>query len=231
MVKGPIKWILEKLPILQTCHAEKCACNKMHLQGPDGGEVIVDLWGRSFVDLRFQKASPEKADMFCCQARVICEVSSNLLKQSGQHGIYMEPRAIDGRRDDRQYHTIWLSNKTLSEARADAATAAPGAAFIRIGQHFGIRANMEDAASIHAQLKGSAPFLAGPMKMTWELSPLPWGTTRKSIQALLKGWNWKARPLKRAGRSSDGSGIVWQVMAVEDPKCTGYSLAHGDIVY
>ena len=228
IVRAPIRWLLDQFPMLQACGKDSCQCPKMH--HVDHREVILDLWGRNFVSLKFQKASPESADLFVCHMRVIQQAFDRFLAQSGHAGVYLEPRSVDGKRDDSRYQTIWLQTKSNQEAKADLAMLAPGSALIRVGKRFGIRTEIDKAAEVHHKLHGESPFLSGPIRSTWEISPLPWGSTKQSIQKLLDGWCWPAKAVQAVGKSSDSSGVRWMIHATADPQCSVYSLEHGDVV-
>ena len=228
--KAPLRWIVEQMPLLQVCSLDNCSCPKRHSKQETNADVLLDVWGRNFVTLRFNKSSAELAEMFSCHIRVAEHTVSALFKCSGVGGLYLEPRAVNGKRDDEGYHTVWLQQKTLAEVKADMASVEGRAAIIRIGHKYGIRVPQANAAEVHSKLRGDAPFLFGAAKTTWHVSPLPWGTTRRSLQDILDHWGWRARPLQSTGRSADGTGLSWLVQAAEKPRNTVYTLKHGDIV-
>ena len=128
VVKAPIRWLLEQFPMLQACMKEPCQCAKTHRV--ETQEVILDLWGRNFVNLKFQKAPGETADIFACHMRIVQQAFDRLLSQSGHSGVYFETRSVDGKRDDGRFQTIWLQTKSNQEAKADLAMLAPGSAFL-----------------------------------------------------------------------------------------------------
>ena len=227
--KAPVRAILERLPFLQTCLHEGCTCPKRHA-GPDAQDLVIDVWGRDWVSYRFDKAAPEKADVFVCQIRILQPGVTTVIRASGTAGLYCEQRGIDGKRDDASFHTVWLQKRSLDDALADQALVEEPTALVRIGHRYGLQAKLQHAEKVHICVRGSAPFLAGPDKMVWEISPLPWGTTKKSVQELISQWGWQARPMQPVGRSSDSTGIVWQVLALEHPGHTVFSLQHGDVL-
>ena len=226
--QAPIRWIIDQCPPLQICRLVDCSCAKKHMNDPQQ-DVILDLWGRSFLTHRFHRCPQDQADLFSCHARLEQSTAASMLKLSGVAGIYLEQRSIDGKRDDVAFHTIWLSHKSQGEARADLALAPIGSSLLRIGQRFGIRTPIAKAEEMHQLLRNGQPFLAGT-KTLWEIAPLPWGSTKKAIQALVDSWNWRARALQSGGKSRDGTGLVWQIQAIEDPPATVYSLQHSDVV-
>ena len=228
--KAPMRWVVEQMPLLQVCGLDNCSCPKRRNKQETNADVLLDVWGRNFVTLRFNKSSAELADLFSCHIRVAEHTVSALFKCSGVGGLYLEPRAVNGKRDDEGYHTVWLQQKTLAEVKADMASVEGRAAIIRIGYKYGIRVPQANAAEVHSKLRGDAPFLFGAAKTTWHVSPLPWGTTRRSLQDILDHWGWRARPLQSTGRSADGSGLSWLVQAAEKPHHSVYTLKHGDIV-
>ena len=62
------------------------------------------------------------------------------------------------------------------------------------------------------------------------IGPLPYSTTRDALTKLLKAWQWDAKPLQPRGRSQDGQGVNWSILATEDPGHWVYTLQHGDVL-
>ena len=229
VVQAPIRFVFDLIPQLQTCVKPDCSCPRRHEPLADQQDAVLDVWNRDWLSIKFQKVGPKEAVIFACHIRVTSNVGQAVIKASG-FGLYAEARSSDGKRDDANAHTVWLTRKTLPEAQADLAIAPGGTTLIRVGQRFGLRAPLPEAEELHLKLRQDLPFLAGANKCVWQMAPLPWGATRKSVQALLDQWNWKARPLQPCGRSSDSSGLAWQVLSVGPPPHTVYSLQHGDLL-
>ena len=231
VIKAPVRCVLELLPGLAVCHQVECKCPKRHV--PEAGEVdeaVLDVWNRDFITYRFARVGAQQADMYACTIRVASSFAKQVFRSSGTNGLYVEPRAVDGKREGEAYHTIWLPKKSLEEVRAEQAALREETFIVRIQKKYGLGMSVPQAEAVHQHLKGTQPFLPGGAKQVWILGPLPWGTTRKSVTQLLQQWSWQGKPLQPSGRAADGSGLMWSVQSIEPPPHTVYSLAHGDIV-
>ena len=91
VVPKPIKAVLRMLECLQVCDQPSCTCNKWHRDTHDV-DPIIDLWQRDFVSLHFQKTKPDQAAIFTCFMRIAKVGLPIVIAQSGQDGIYVEPR-------------------------------------------------------------------------------------------------------------------------------------------
>ena len=69
---------------------------------------IIDVWDRQFLTKNFTKCRAEDAEMFVCTLRLACQCTSGVLANSGQSGLYFEPRSSNGRAPDESYRVIWL---------------------------------------------------------------------------------------------------------------------------
>ena len=231
VVKAPVRSVLDLLPSLQSCTASNCACPRRHVQASaDAEDVLLDVWNKDFLSLKFAKVSPAHAEMYVCTIRVAQEYASLVFKASGGNGLFVEPRAVDGSKATSEYHTIWLPKRRLEEVRAEQAAIQAFTFIVRINMKYGLCTTIGKAEDVHRALKGNQPFLSGPVKQIWHVGPLPWGSTRKSVNALLEAWNWTGKPLQPSGRAADGSGLMWSVQSGGPPPHTVYSLAHGDVV-
>ena len=230
VVKAPVRFVLDLLPGLQICRESNCKCARRHeVDGNDPEEALLDVWNRDFLSIKFARVSPPQADMYACTIRVAAAYTSQVFKASGTSGLYAEPRAINGAKAT-TYHTVWLPKKTLEEVRAEQSAMPVSTFIVRLNQKYGLCSDLEKAEEVHRTLKGSQPFLAGPVKQVWHLGPLPWGSTRRSVSQLIEAWSWVGKPLQPVGRAADGSGLMWSVQSGGPPPHTVYSLAHGDIV-
>ena len=231
VTKSPVKCVLEGLPMLQTCRESECQCPRRHPK-PDEEfyDAILDIWNRDFLTHKFSKTAPGQADLFACTIRIDAHFARSMSKASGHGGLYIEPRAIDGKRASDAYHTIWLPRKTVCEVRAEQAVIKVPTYVVRVQHKFGLCVALAQAEDVHQTLRGNVPFLAGSDRQQWTVGPLPWGTTRQSLQELLQIWQWRGKPLQPAGRAADGTGLLWVIQSLEPPPNTVYSLAHGDVV-
>ncbi|CAK9015453.1 RNase H domain-containing protein [Durusdinium trenchii] len=225
IVAAPVKHLLEFFPQLVTCREPSCSCSRFHPQSRDDSDMIMDVWNRDFVSLKFRRVVPGSADVFMC-----CLQWNLFLRQSGTHGCYTEIRAPDGKCDDIHHFTVWLPRKSLREAQAEQAAIKEASAIIRIGHKYGLRVSAKDAESVHAAVRHEQAVMLGPNKQTWCMGPLPWGSSKQSVQKLIDEWGWKAKALHTTGKSPDGSGLLWNLHSAGSPPPTVYSLSHGDVL-
>lgn len=230
LVDRPVKQILELIPEMRVCKNTECRCKAWRPDQHQGEEPILDVWQRDFLNIHFKKCKPSDSAIFTCMMRLTTECFEMVTKQSGTDGLYCEARSNDGKRQDEEFHTVWLSKHTLEEAKVAKATSTVSASLIRVSNRYGLRVGKADAKTTHDAFRPDTPFLAGSAKSTWVVGPVPWGTTRKGLIKLFESWQWQAKPLQPAGKSADGSGLKWHVQASEAPENFVYTLSHGDVL-
>ena len=225
----PVKALLNILECLQTCDKQSCQCNKSH---PENNEVdpIIDLWQRDFVSLHFQKAKPDQAAIFTCFLRIAKTKLPVVIANSGQDGVYIEPRQQDGKKMDETFHTVWLNKQTFDEARAMQATAKMPVSLVRVTHRYGLRVEAKFGQELHQTLKPQSPFISTGEKTSFVIGPVPYGTTKKAMLKLFEQWGWVAQPIHPCGRSQDQKGLMWKVVAGCAPPHLVYTLAHGDVM-
>eukprot|EP00435_Cladocopium_sp_Y103_P051551 s1144_g16.t1 len=192
-------------------------------------QPVLDVWQRDFVNLFFRKSKPQDAAMFVVHMRLAKDAFLHCFKLSGTKGVFVEPRSPDGKSQDPQFQTVWLQKQTLAEAKALQAVVPAQSSLLRVNQRYGLKVSIEDAPHVHAKVKPDEPYMSGSCQ-TFKAGPMPWGTTKKAMQALLIQWGWKAKVLHSAGKAVDGSGLMWLVSSSTNPPCTAYQLAHGDVI-
>ena len=213
----PVKTVFDCEPILNSKNME-------------GNPKIIDVWDRQWYSSRFEKTKQDSADIFAFSVRLTSDVRNDLLKRSGDNGIYYEPRSQCGRIPASDFHVTWLPQTSFQDAKYACQTSPVETSLVRHGERFGIRCDMLEAKQIHEKYRPNTPLLLGTSKQQYNVGPLPFATTRESVQKLLKIWDWDARPLQPRGRSQDGSGVTWAIQAVEDPSHWIYTLQHGDVL-
>ena len=230
IIAAPVKHLLDLFPQLMTCREPSCVCPKFHPASREESDMIMDVWNRDFISLKFHREAPNSADVFMCCIRFRTSAIESVLKQSGSHGCYIEIRAPDGKRDDVNHYTVWLPRKSLREAQAEQAAVKEPSAIIRVGHRYGLRVSAGDAEAVHATVRQEQAVMLGPNKQTWCMGPLPWGSSKQSVQKIIDEWGWKARALHTTGKAPDGSGLLWSLHAAGLPPATVYSLSHGDVL-
>ena len=227
--EGPMKYILSKIKCLAVCRKQGCMCESWHV-GDSVSEPLLDVWNRDYLTLGFKKSKPQEAELFACAVRVRSDIFDDVMAQSGQVGIYVEPRSDDGKTHCDKYHTVWLNKMVYHEAIAACAKAKTQAFLIRVNRRYGLKTKVEHANDLHQQFRAEVPMVQGAATITFTVGPLPWGTTRKSLQELFNTWGWQARALQPAGRSADGKGLLWNAIASSSPSSSVVQMEHGDII-
>lgn len=214
--KQPVKKILQSFP--GTLLEDK------------GTSAIIDVWDRQWVSMRFERTSPEQAQIFLFSIRILSQHVDPLLALSGNKGLYFEPRSQCGRSPNESYHVTWLHQVTFQDAKYSQQTAPQQATLVRHGERYGLRSDTMNAQEIHQKFRPGLPMLLGNAKTMYSVGPLPYATTREGVAKLLKAWRWDARPLQPRGRAPDDTGVTWSVQAVEEPSHWVYTLKHGDVL-
>ncbi len=228
--ESPIKYVLQQVQCLAACKKTNCSCKSWHPANDPGNEPLLDVWNRDFLTQAFRKCRAGEAAMFACAIRIRTDVFPQVLNASGNGGVYIEPRNDDGKGHSSNFHTVWLNKMTFDEAVAAKATAKCCAYLIRVNRRYGLKTEVENAESLHSQFRSEVPMLVEGKKEVYQVGPLPWGTTRSSLQKLFEQWQWAARPLQPVGRAADGKGLMWLAQATAQPGATAIAMAHGDVI-
>ena len=191
---------------------------------------IIDVWDRQFLTKNFTKCRAEDSDIFVCTLRLTCHCSTEVLANSGQQGLYFEPRTSNGRAPDDGYRVIWLPKKDIGEIRLLRQTAKHEAWIVRHGDRFGLRVKEQHAKQMHEQLRPDLSYIDGKSIQSFRVGPLPFGTTKKTLLKLFATWQWQARPSQPVGQSKDHCGIFWAVQSAENPSHWVFTMEHGDVL-
>ena len=210
--KSPIKHIIKLTPGFET----------------EG--VILDCWDRQFLNIRMSKSKPADADVYSAAFRLTGLNFTEILQESGTHGLYYEPRTVDGRSHAVEYKVIWLNKQSKPDASLCKQQTKHWTCLVRSGNRFGLRVLASDAQAVHSQHKPNQMFLEGSQTMAFLVGPMPFGATRQSLNKAFKTWAWNAKPTQPRGRSADGRGILWEVMATAPPPYDVYQMQHSDIL-
>ena len=230
VINAPVKFIINMAEVLQVCKQADCSCVKWHPANKQSDTPILDVWQRDFLSIHFQKIRQADAQIYAVAMRISADVYTDLYKLSGTGGLYIEPRADDGRGQDPKYHTVWIPRQPLSEIKALQAMLNTPVSLVRVGYRYGFKVPIDLAEQVHTQINPHEPFIAGASKATYRVGPFPWGTTKKAIQALFAQWQWQARPIHTIAKAKDSSGLMWLVHAAAPPAALVFQLQHGDVV-
>eukprot|EP00438_Fugacium_kawagutii_P019810 Skav227905 [mRNA] locus=scaffold146:48742:58424:- [translate_table: standard] len=228
--RAPIKHALSLLPMLTVCKAAGCKCPSWHRPADTDDPVqttepLLDVWNKDFLSSNFRKCKAGEAFVFCCAARIRSDKLKEVCGLSGQNGLYVEVRTNDGRNVHEGYQTVWLNKMTYSDAVAASHRSCSPTWLVRVGRRFGLKVANEHAPGVHQQFRQEAPYVNPGTSQVYQLSPLPWGTSRQSLLKLFKLWQWPAVPTQPAGRAASGDGIIWLAKASSPPLASVVTLA------
>ena len=213
-VAQPVKHIIQMTPELQ--------------QGDQ--QIVLDVWDRQWVNSKLDKVRQTDAQIFIVTIRILSTDLQPLLSKSGQQGLYYEPRAADGRSPCPSYRVLWLTKSDRENVNIAIQTSKHWACIVRSGLRVGIRTLEKDAAALHQTHRPDTPFLDVAQPKQFAVGPFPCGSTKGSLSKIFSKWGWEARPLQPRARASDGTGIIWTVLAGQSPECEIYQLHHGDVL-
>eukprot|EP00435_Cladocopium_sp_Y103_P029701 s203_g7.t1 len=158
---SPVRKIMEKFPRLMLCRGDRCGpdCKRFHAPVDcELDQVVVDLWGRSWLNARGKRVNPAEAEQFNVLMRIPKVCADGLQQRSGTEGIYIEPRKEDGRSPSEDFTVVWLQGLSKSEATHKLKVADRGVALARFGSRFGIRVLTRDAEQLHKEMRPDTPF-------------------------------------------------------------------------
>ena len=219
----PLRHIFSKIPILSPCEDETCggSCEGWHktsaccIDSP-----ILEMWGKQWMLLNFTSTTPEKSQVFTVHIRLPMCIQQQLQSYSGGEGVFVEPKALDGRKQSEVFHVIWMAKSTVQELTLMKQTQSQICGLARMGNKLGIRCLAIHAAQVYAMVKPGNAFLPGGRKRFWLMGPLPYGTLKGSISEALQTISWVARPVSPVATPPHIEGVMWR-------NSPAYSAANG----
>ena len=208
----PVKHIIQSTPAMQ------------------GDEVILDVWDRQFLSMKLTKTKPREADIYTACFRLTGCSLDDLLQESGSNAIYYEPRCHDGRGHSPEFKVVWLNKQDKPTACVSKQSTKEWTSLVRSGTRFGLRVKTVEAAAVHALHKPNQLYLEGGALQSFLVGPMPFGATRASITKVFRTWQWSAKPSQPRGKSADGLGTLWEVIASSPPPYEVYQMQHSDIL-
>ena len=215
-MRRPVTWILQQVPDLQTTNVDQ--------------PKILDCWDRQTLSAKMEKTPPAKAAIFVVSLRVAHLDIESVMKKSGFDSLYFEPRTEDGKGHDDKYRVIWLNKTTKATALLAVQSTEVWCCLVRSGDRFGLRVQVKHAAQVHAQHRPALPYLDAQTLLTYIAGPFPYGATKQSLSKLFALWSWPARPIQPRGKSSDQTGVMWEILASAAPQYGVYQLEHADVL-
>lgn len=149
---------------------------------------------------------------------------------SGIGGLFLEPKAVDGKSPSQDFHVIWLAKMTLAEVQVCKRTVGGIIGLARMGEKLGLRCLTQDAERIHQALKPTSSFLPAGKKLHFLLGPVPFGSLKQSICDAVASVGWKARPIQPVPTTGLIDGVLWKLQSVEPPPQNIIVGQHGEMV-
>eukprot|EP00435_Cladocopium_sp_Y103_P056938 s802_g19.t1 len=195
-----------------------------------GKHDLLDVWDRQFLSKQYQKMKPEEADLFSVALRLQSTSPDQLMQSNSKDGLFFEPRTQSGRQPCPDSRVIWLPKKSFHDALIAKQSTKQATSIARSGDRFGLRTAAEFAAEIHAQHRPEVAYLDGTNTKVFRIAPLPFGSTKESLQKVFATWEWNARPSHTQGLTPDRQGLVWIAHATEQPSFYIFTMEHGDVL-
>ena len=233
VVAHPMKYLLQCVSILVPCSKgccdEKCGFwhppTDMQLRDP-----ILEVWNRQWLTMSYAFSSPGDAEMFSATVRLPKHLEEALQGFSGHNGVYIEPKALDGRSVSKEYHIVWVPKSSHAQAVIYKQTVTGILGLARVGAKLGLRCRQCDSERVHKAVKPDIQFLPSGAKQTYMVGPVPWGTLKQSLNEALQTLGWEAKVLQAMPAGKDFKGVLWRVHALSPPPTSILHLADGEAV-
>ena len=217
--QGPLKFLVARTPQLQYCDGTDCMknCSKFHAAVDEAvNTVILDAWSWRWCTNDGKQVKIAIADMFGVYLRVPSSGLDSLLKISGWHGLFFEPRSNVSQGSHPAYKVVWLpKNTSLDEVHKKKRNIDVVLGLARMACKLGLRINVKDESMVLKQLYPDSKQVACKVTLTFEVGPLPFGMTREDIVLLLSAWKWLAKPIRPLRSTQVGK--YWQVGSEQPP--------------
>ena len=230
VAEGPIKCLLQWVPILRLCNNLHCnhKCGCYHAAVEDSlDNVVHEIWTRRFQTLEGKVVPAQKADVFQAYLRVATAVVSHLVKLTVD-GVYIEPRSSSERSTDPAYSVVWVPGATKDLALHKLKLTSFGLSLVRLKQRFGIRVLSEHEEKTYSEIRPGEEFLKVKVTAVYRIHPLPHGLQRSQVATLLQKWKWEAKPLQPARGSSEG--CAWDIGSSPSPPANVMSAFAKDVL-
>ena len=185
----------------------------VHISAVRGSSLIATWSMKTWKDTR-QPAPFKDADYWHGFIRVPDEILDVVLSRSGHAGIYVSPKDVSRRHDDR-FAVIALPDCSLQEALKKAGNMDRALSVVRLRDQLGIRCRRENAAALRAALLPESAYVAdegiGPEDTVWILKHIPSEIGKDGVQKALQQSGWEAKPIRAQGQDR------WLIAARADP--------------
>ena len=219
-IPHPLRHVFQLMPCIRPCDDQECHGSReawhpnptYRVQDP-----LLEAWGRQWIKINFVQCSPEDAQCFTIHVRLPACLLKQLQSYSGMGGLFLEPKAVDGKQPSQDFHVVWLPKATLEDVQVYKRTVSGIIGLARMGNKLGVRCAMQDAEYIHRAVKPSSSFLPAGRKLFFLLGPVPFGTLKQSVCDAVASIGWQARPVQPVPTSSQVEGVLWKVQSVGPP--------------
>ena len=216
----PIRHLQDTFPPIQICLQDPCGCAKWHSKGEQVASPLVDIWARSFLTSTFRPARPQDAEIFSVMTRLPKKLIELVLRASGTHGIYVEPRAEDTREACADYQVIWLPKHKREEATLLSKQIPGVVGLARSGDRVGLRVVTAMAEKVATSIRPDEVYVSALGRKQFQIGPIPYGTQRVALAKALKEFGWNAKPVQVVQSGFSVQGLHWSVQSTEDPPST-----------
>ena len=232
-IPHPLQHIFGLVPILRPCDDQECdgSCEAWH-PSPSYqlADPLLEVWGKQWMMLNFTQSNPEGAQCFTIHVRLPACVLKQIQSYSGVGGLFLEPKAVDGKQPSSEYHVVWLPRASLEEVQVYKRTVKGVVGLARMGGKLGLRCATSDAEVVHALVKPSSSFLPAGRKLFFLLGPVPFGTLKQSVADAVASIGWQARPIQPVPTTRQVHGVLWKLQAVAPPPKNVIIGSHGEMV-
>ena len=225
----PVKHVLAVLTCLQTCRSKPdCQCSAWHPPEGHTHDAVLDVFRRQFFNDVGRSVKWDKATHFGVLVRYVKALEHHVLRSSGQHGIFVEPKTEDALKPHPDYQVVWLPQTEFSAVAHQAKCELDCLGIARSGKRFGLRVHITHFQRVFTNTKPDAVYLAPGSRVTYQCGPWPFGSDRKAIARILKTGGWECRPLQPLHHVPGG--LMWAVQAVTEPPVTVLAMQHGQVL-
>lgn len=229
----PLKFILAKLPVFRPCEDPSCTgdCEFWHSgEKCTLDDPVMEVWHRQWITHAFTVVPPERADCFTLHMRLPSCLQTRVQHYSGNSGLFLEPRQIDGKGPSECFQVIWIPKSTMAELQHLKQTTAGIVGIAPLGMRMGLRCLATLAPAIHAAVFPNGMYLPAGRKMHFIMGPFPYGTLKKSIAEALQVMKWTARPLQPVASAKVVQGVMWKIQATTSPPSSVITSDCGELV-
>ncbi|CAL1157077.1 unnamed protein product, partial [Cladocopium goreaui] len=232
VVAHPLQHVFGLIPPLQACSDVECGgCEAWHRTPSLPMDTpVLELWGKQWLRMDFAHCPPEKAEMFSAHIRLPEQLQLQVQQFSGHSGVYLEPKALDGRKPSPEFQVVWVPKLDVSQLMVQRQTIPHVVGMARLGNKYGLRCLTEHAAEVFVKLRPGHTFLPPGRRQTYLVGPFAFGTLQASVAQALLSSGWTAKPIQAVAAKSHVQGLMFRVQSVQDPPMKVLRMAHGDVM-